>query len=221
MSRDLWGELDDYLEARLTTVDERLSQVLEANAQAGLPPHDVSLLQGKFLSLLARIHGAQRVLEIGTLGGFSTIWLARAVAPDGSVVTLEVNPQHAAVAQQNLEQQECAEVVQIRIGDALETLADIHQANEPPFDFVFIDADKSRNAEYLEWSLKLTTPKAVIVIDNVVRSGDVLDAELDDPSVQGVRAVMDAVQQRPELSATALQTVGSKGHDGFVMILVD
>lgn len=221
MTEQLWDELDKYFEARLTSQDDDLTSVLEANAAAGLPAHDVSLLQAKFLHLLARIHGAQCVLEIGTLGGYSTIWLARAVAPRGHVTTLELNPEHAAVARQNLEQHDCASLVQVLVGDAQESLAALHENQESPFDFVFIDADKARNREYLEWSLRLVADKAVIIIDNVVRSGDILDGASDDPSVQGVQAVLEALQGSREVAATALQTVGRKGHDGFLMVLVD
>jgi len=193
-----------------------LDAALAAGAAAGLPPHGVSPLQGRLLELLARLHGASSILELGTLGGYSTIWLARALPEGGRLVTLEANPHYAELARANVARAGLAEVVDVRVGPALETLPTL----AGPFDLVFIDADKRSNPEYLEWALRLTRAGSLIVADNVVRGGAVADAQSDDPSVVGVRRFLDLVAAEPRLSATVIQTVGEKGHDGFALALV-
>jgi predicted O-methyltransferase YrrM len=209
-----WDDVDRYFHQHLIGDDPALDGALERAAAAGLPAHDVAPNQGKLLYLLARMCGARRVLELGTLAGYSTIWLARA-APD--VVTLELLPEHAAVAEENLRAAGLAERVTIVTGDALEALARL----EEPFDLVFLDADKQRNAEYLEHALRLTRPGGVIVADNVVRDGAVADGDSDDARVIGVRRFTEALGAAAGVTATAVQTVGSKGWDGFVLALVD
>ncbi len=216
-----WGRVDDHLARALLPADEVLEQVLAENRAAGLPPIDVSPLQGAFLTLLARITGARRVLEIGTLGGYSTIHLARGLAAGGRVVTCEFEPRHAEVARRNVERAGLAGVVDVRVGAALQTLPQLEQEGLGPFDLVFIDADKGGYPQYLEWALRLTRPGSVVVGDNVVRRGRVADPAVTDPAVTGVRTFLDAVGAHPRLRATALQTVGAKGWDGFAIAVVD
>jgi predicted O-methyltransferase YrrM len=211
-----WRAVDDFITGMLVGPDPALDAALAANRAAGLPPIDVSPAQGKLLHLLARAIGARRVLEIGTLGGYSTIWLGRALGPDGRVVTLEREPRHAAVAADNLARAGLAEQVDIVVGPALETLPDL----DGPFDLVFVDADKPSNAAYLAHALRLSRPGALIVVDNVVRDGRVADPTDDDPAVVGSRRLTEALAAEPRLSATELQTVGSKGYDGFALALV-
>jgi predicted O-methyltransferase YrrM len=211
-----WRAVDDFITGMLVGPDPALDAALAANRAAGLPPIDVSPAQGKLLHLLARAIGARRVLEIGTLGGYSTIWLGRALGPDGRVVTLEREPRHAAVAADNLARAGLAEQVDIVVGPALETLPDL----DGPFDLVFVDADKPSNAAYLAHALRLSRPGALIVVDNVVRDGRVADPTDDDPAVVGSRQLTEALAAEPRLSATELQTVGSKGYDGFALALV-
>ena len=213
-----WSAVDAYIADQLIEPDPVLDQALAANAAGGLPPHDVAPNQGKLLHIFALMTGARRVLEIGTLGGYSTIWLARAVADGGTVVTLEANPAHARIATANIAAANLAQVVDLRIGPALESLPQL--ANEPPFDLIFIDADKPNNPFYLAWALKLSRPGTVIIGDNVVRGGAVTDPHSADASVQGVRRFFDLIKDEPRLTATALQTVGTKGWDGFVIALV-
>jgi predicted O-methyltransferase YrrM len=220
MPQDQWTAVDRYLVSALLPADDALADALRANAAAGLPAIDVAPNQGKLLHLVARIQGARAILEIGTLGGYSTIWLARALPPDGRLVTLEAEAKHAEVARANVARAGLASVVEIRVGRALETLPLLAKEGRGPFDLVFIDADKPKNPEYLEWALRLTRPGSVIVVDNVVRAGDILDATSDDPRVQGTRRLFDALARESRLSATAIQTVGSKGHDGFVLARV-
>jgi predicted O-methyltransferase YrrM len=220
MPQDQWTAVDRYLVSALLPADDALAEALRANAAAGLPAIDVAPNQGKLLHLVARIQGARAILEIGTLGGYSTIWLARALPPDGRLVTLEAEAKHAEVARANVARAGLASVVEIRVGRALETLPLLAKEGRGPFDLVFIDADKPKNPEYLEWALRLTRPGSVIVVDNVVRAGDILDATSDDPRVQGTRRLFDALARESRLSATAIQTVGSKGHDGFVLARV-
>lgn len=217
MTQDRWTAIDRYLADRLLPADPALDAALADGAAAGLPAIDVSPPQGKLLHLLARIHGARTILELGTLGGVSTIWLARALPAGGRLVTLEVDPRHAAVARGNLERAGVADVVDVRVGPALETLPEL----TGPFDLVFIDADKRNTGEYLDRALELTRPGSLIVADNVVRAGGVLDADGDDPGIRGIRAFFDRVAAEPRLSGTAIQTVGSKGHDGFALLLVE
>ena len=211
-----WSEVDALLESRLLPDDPVLEDVLRASAEAGLPSHDVSPLQGRLLELLARLRGARAILEIGTLGGYSTIWLARALPPDGRLVTLELDAHRAAVARENLERAGLADRVEVIAGPALDTLARL----DGPFDLVFVDADKESSADYLAWALRLSRPGTLIVADNVVRGGAVADAESEDPRVVGVRRMLDAIAGEPRLTATGLQTVGVKGWDGLVLALV-
>ncbi|MFH8471781.1 O-methyltransferase [Streptomyces sp. NPDC018000] len=215
-----WTEVDDYFNGLLVGPDEALDAAVEASDKAGLPAIQVAANQGKLLNLLARLQGARTVLEIGTLGGYSTIWLARALPEGGKVVTLEADPAYAEVARANIERAGLADAVEIRVGRALDTLPELAKEGHGPFDVVFIDADKPSNPDYLAWSLKLTRPGSLIIADNVVRDGEVVDGGSDDPKVQGVRRFTELVAAEPTLSATALQTVGSKGYDGLMMALV-
>jgi len=212
--------VDRYLTDLLVGSDPALEATLEANAAAGLPPYDVSPNQGKLLHVLARGQGARRILEIGTLGGYSTIWLARALPPDGHLITLEVDPSYAAVARANLARAGLSEVAEVRVGSALETLPTIAAAGQGPFDLIFIDADKANNPQYLAWSLELSRRGSLIVVDNVVRNGAVIDAASNDPIVQGARRGLELLAAEPCVSATAIQTVGSKGWDGFAIAVV-
>jgi predicted O-methyltransferase YrrM len=200
-----WVDVDRYIAGRLIGDDPAIDR-------GGLPPHEVSPPQGALLELLARLVGARSILEIGTLAGYSTLWLARALPPGGRIVTLEASPDHAEVARHNL----AGLPVELIVGPALDTLPTL----AGPFDLVFIDADKRSNAEYLRWALRLSRPGTLIVADNVVRDGAVADAASEDPSVVGVRAFFDAVAAEPRLRATAIQTVGVKGYDGFALALV-
>lgn len=211
-----WSATDTYLADFLIGDDPALDAALEANAAAGLRPIDVAPVQGKFLHLLARIRGARRVLEIGTLGGYSTIWLARAVGESGHVTTLEYEPRHAEVARANLDRAGVGARVDIRVGAALDTLPDL----DGPFDLVFIDADKENNSNYVREALRLSRPGTVIVVDNVVRAGAISDPEDDDSKVRASRELLAVLAAEPRLDATALQTVGVKGWDGFALALV-
>jgi len=215
MSENTWAEVDDYLAAALLPPDPVLDEALAANAQGGLPAIDVAPTQGRFLHLLARIAGARRILEIGTLGGYSTIWLARALPPDGTVVTCEYFPAHAEVARANLDRAGVGERVEVRVGPALDTLPDL----AGPFDLVFVDADKEHNLDYLEHAIRLGRPGTVIVVDNVIRGGRVARAT-DDPRVEGSRRMFAALENDNRVDATALQTVGVKGYDGFLLAVV-
>jgi predicted O-methyltransferase YrrM len=220
MSQDLWTSIDAYLNAALLPADPALDAVLEASTAAGLPSIQVARNQGKLLHLLARIHGASRILEIGTLGGFSTIWLARALPEAGRLVTLELDPKHAQVARENFRRAALDHLITLHEGPALDSLTRLNNAGEAPFDFVFIDADKANIPAYFDHALALTRPGAVIVVDNIVRRGAVTDENSSDPSVQGVRQLLARLANEPRVSATALQTVGDKGHDGFVLAQV-
>jgi predicted O-methyltransferase YrrM len=217
---DDWEAVDTYLADVLIGRDDVLTDALATNADAGLPAIDVAPVQGKFLNLLARMVTARRVLEIGTLGGYSTVWLARAVGETGSVVTLEVDPAHAAVARTNLDRAGVGDRVQIVVGPALTTLSKVRTDDDTSFDLVFIDADKVNNAQYVEWAIVLGRPGTVIVVDNVIRGGSVVDEDSTDGGVQGARTVLDLLASHPHLDATALQTVGLKGWDGFALALV-
>ncbi len=215
-----WSEVDSYFTRTLIGSDPALEEALAANSAAGLPPIDVSAPQGKLIHLLARMMGARKALEIGALGGYSTIWLARALPADGKVITLELNPRNAEVARRNVARAGLEGKVEIRTGAALETLPKIEAEGLGPFDFVFIDADKTNNAAYLEWALRLSRPGTAIVIDNVVRSGGVADAESRDADAAGVRRMFELIAREKRLSATAIQTVGAKGWDGFALAIV-
>jgi len=215
-----WAAVDRYFTDLLVPPDEALEAALQSSDEAGLPPINVAPNQGKLLQLLARIAGARRILEIGTLGGYSTIWLARALPEDGCLVSLESDRHYAAVARANLERAGLGERVEVRLGRALDTLDALATAGAPPFDLVFIDADKRSNPQYLEYALRFSRPGTLIIGDNVVRNGRVTDAGCDDADVQGVRRFCEMMAQHPRLSATAIQTVGSKGWDGFSLALV-
>ncbi|KAI8331834.1 O-methyltransferase [Chlamydoabsidia padenii] len=218
-TQETWTAVDKYFEGLFTKDDpESANQVSEA---AGLPPHNVSPTQGKFLNLICKLMKARRVLEIGTLGAYSTIWLARALPDDGVVVTLESNENHARVARQNIDHANLAHRVELKVGPALRTLPTL--VSEDPFDLVFIDADKVNNKHYYEWALKLTRPGSVIIMDNVVRNGDVIRADLEEQneSIRGTREFNKAVSIDSRVSATALQTIGVKGYDGFAFLLVN
>jgi predicted O-methyltransferase YrrM len=215
-----WTEVDSYLTETLIPADAILEAALAANAAAGLPSIDVSPTQGKWLHLLAKIKGATRILEIGTLGGYSTIWLARALPPAGRLITMEYEPKHAAVAQQNIARAGLSHLVEIRIGAAADSLAKLHAEDPTPFDLIFIDADKPNNPTYLEWALKFSRTGTLIVVDNVIRDGKIADPNDPDPSITGTRTMFEMLAANPRVSATALQTVGSKGYDGFAIALV-
>ena len=217
----LWGRVDDYIEDKLVQEDAALGAVLAANTAAGLRPIDVSAAQGKLLHLLVRMSGARRVLEIGTLGANSTIWMAKALPPDGQVVTLEYEPHHAAVALQNIQRSGLADRIEVRVGAAADTLPVLAAELAEAFDFIFIDADKPSNTTYLEWAVRLGRPGTVIVLDNVVRDGELIDANSTDRNVRGSRDALDFIASHPRLSATALQTVGGKGYDGFALMILD
>lgn len=216
MNENSWSEVDQYLVSLLAPSDEALDKALSDSDDAGLPQIAVAPNQGKFLQLLATMQKAQRILEIGTLGGYSTIWLARALPAGGQLVTLEANPKHAAIAQANIERAGLSPIIDLRLGPALETLPQL----VGPFDLIFIDADKEHNAEYFRSAVKLSHRGSLIVIDNVVRDGDVIDAQSDDPTVKGTRRLFEAMAAEPRVTATAIQTVGRKGYDGLAIALV-
>jgi predicted O-methyltransferase YrrM len=216
----LWDDVDEYFSANLSPDDETLQAALRDSEAAGLPQIAVSPSQGKFLQLLAEIQGARHILEIGTLGGYSTIWLARALPADGRLISLEYSAKHAEVATRNIARAGLDKVVEVRVGPALESLPKLADENPPPFDLVFIDADKANNPHYVEWSLRLTSTGSLIVVDNVVRGGRVLDTDSDAPDVRGTRAAIELIGSHPRLNGTAIQTVGSKGYDGFALARV-
>ncbi|KVL25346.1 O-methyltransferase [Burkholderia sp. MSMB1835] len=220
MDQDRWNQVDAYFSATLVPSDAVLDAALAASDAAGLPAINVAPNQGKLLQLLATIRGARRILEVGTLGGYSTIWLARALPPGGSLVTLELNPAHAQVATQNIARAGFAAVVSVVVGSAKDSLARLVEAGEAPFDFVFIDADKDNNAVYLDAALKLSRPGTVIVVDNVVRNGRVADPGNREPDVVGVRDGFARLAAEAALMTTAVQTVGQKGWDGFSISIV-
>jgi predicted O-methyltransferase YrrM len=220
VSEDAWSAVDRYIADHLISANEAQAETLRANASAGLPAIDVSAPQGKFLSLLARAVGARRILEIGTLGGCSTVWFARALPPGGKIVTIEFEPKHAEVARKNIAREGLSDRVDLRVGAGLDVLPTLEGEGADPFDFSFIDADKGNNANYFKWALQLSRPGALIVVDNVVREGAVLDPNGADPTGQGARALFEAVKAEPRVTATAIQTVGSKGWDGFLMAQV-
>ncbi|MFB5746173.1 O-methyltransferase [Cedecea sp. P7760] len=213
-----WSDVDEYLVSALIPSDTVFQQILDNNHAAGLPAHDVAPNQGKFLQLLVEITGARKILEIGTLGAYSSVWMARALPADGKLVTLEADPRHAEVAQKNIKLAGLEKTIELHIGPAAQTLA--HLGNEAPFDLIFIDADKPNNPVYLEWALKYSRPGTLIIGDNVVRDGEVANPDSDDDRVQGVRTFIEMMGNHTGLSVTALQTVGSKGWDGFTLARV-
>jgi len=217
---DPWSAADCFLENCLIPADPALAACIEANARAGLPGIDVSPLQGKFLALLAQVQGARRILEIGTLGAFSTIWLARTLPADGRLVTLELNPKHAEFARRNLQTASLGDKVELIEGPAVDSLARLHRENRGPFDFIFIDADKTGYPDYLAWALKLSRPGTLLVADNVVRQGQIADPINPDANVCAARNFIELAAAEPRLSTTVLQTVGKKGHDGFLIARV-
>jgi predicted O-methyltransferase YrrM len=220
MNQDQWTAVDRYLTELLVPPDPALDEALEDSAAAGLPLINVSPCLGKLLFLLAKLAGARRILEIGTLGGYSAIWLARALPPGGRLVTLELDARYAAVARRNFARAGLSDVIDLRLGPALDTLPQLASAGVSPFDLVFIDADKRSYSEYLSWAIRLARSGTLIVADNVVRQGAIIDASSDNGGVIGVRRFNAAVAADPRLTATAIQTVGVKGYDGFAIVLV-
>ncbi|RUX21169.1 O-methyltransferase [Mesorhizobium sp. M2A.F.Ca.ET.042.01.1.1] len=221
MSSKTWAAVDDYIVSSLFEADPVLDAVLRANRDQGLPAIDVSPAQGKLLSLLVRIRGAKTVLEVGTLGGYSTIWMARGLPADGKVVTLELDPHHARVARSNFERAGVSGKVDLRIGSALQSLAALVDENAGPFDLIFIDADKPNNPNYLDWAMKLSRSGTVIVCDNVIRDGAVVKKNSGDVNVEGARAAFSFIGGEKRLDGTAIQTVGAKGYDGFAIAIVE
>jgi predicted O-methyltransferase YrrM len=219
MTQRVWNDVDDYINGMLIGPDEALDGAIAAGDAADIPPIYVAPNQGKMLNLIARVHGASKILEFGTLAGYSTIWLARALPAGGKLITLEADPRHAEVAAGNIAAAGLADRVEIRIGKALDTLPSLD--DEGPFDLFFIDADKINNPNYVRWALDHSRPGTVIIVDNVVRSGLVVDADSTDPSVVGTRELFAFLAKEPRLSATVVQTVGSKGYDGFALVLVE
>lgn len=220
MSETLWTSVDKYITDLLVPADPALDAALEASDAAGLPQIAVAPNQGKLLQLLARLQGAKKILELGALGGYSTIWLARALPADGRLISLEADPKHAEVARANVKRAGLAEIVDVRLGRALDTLPQLVAEGAGPFDLVFIDADKQNIPAYFAFSLKLSHRGSLIIVDNVVRKGVVIDDKSADPDVQGVREFNRLLAAEPRVSATEIQTVGSKGHDGFALALV-
>lgn len=221
MSQDLWSAVDRYITNSLVPADAALDAALQAANDAGLPQINVAPNQGKLLMILALSMGARSILEIGTLGGYSTLWLARALPEDGSLVTLELDPKHAQVATASIANAGFADKVSVRVGAALDTLALLAEENRGPFDLVFIDADKANIPGYFEWALKLTRPGSLIITDNVIRQGAVADPTSTDPNVNGVQRFFEMLTSDPRVTATAIQTVGSKGYDGFALAYVN
>jgi predicted O-methyltransferase YrrM len=220
MSQKTWAAVDDYIGEKLLPDDPVLEAVLATNREHGLPAIDVSPAQGKLLYLLAKMNCAKRILEIGTLGGYSTIWLARALSAGGKVVTLELDLRHAEVARANMERAGLSKAVELRVGPALDSLAALSREGAEAFDFIFIDADKPNNHDYLTWAMKLARPGTVIVCDNVIRDGAVVKEKSGDPNVEGARAAFDFIGGSEQLEGTAIQTVGTKGYDGFAIAIV-
>jgi len=221
MTQEHWSAVDRYLTDLVVPPDPVLDAALRASDAAGLPAINVAPNQGKLLHVLALLCGARAILEIGTLGGYSTIWLARALPPDGTLITLEYDPRHAEVAAANLARAGLTDRVEIRVGAALDTLPQLDKEERGPFDLIFIDADKVNNPDYFGWALRLSRPGSLIVVDNVVRHGAVADPTVDDPRVLGTRRVLELMAAEPRVTATAIQTVGSKGHDGIAIAVVN
>lgn len=220
MDEELWRDVDEYLVSHLLPQDEALDEALASSETAGLPRINVAANQGKLLELLATIQGARRILEIGTLGGYSTIWLARSLPPDGVLLSLELETVNADVARANIARAGLESLVEVRVGPAARSLRELIAAGTEPFDFIFIDADKEGYPEYLELTVRLSRSGTVIVADNVVREGEVINPESSDSRVQGVRQFLDAASRNERLDGTAIQTVGAKGYDGFALFVV-
>lgn len=220
MSREVWSAVDNYFAAMFAPEDSALTAALDSIVAAGMPSISVSAMQGKLLHTLVRSHNARRILEIGTLGAYSTIWMARALPADGRIITLEIDPKHAEVARANLARAGLSQKAEIRLGAAIQTLPQLAANGEGPFDLVFIDADKASTADYVNWALKLTRPGSVIIVDNVVRNGGVVDPNSTDPNVQGIQRGMAALTAAPNLVTTVMQLVGSKGYDGMTLSVV-
>jgi predicted O-methyltransferase YrrM len=221
VSLEQWTEVDRYISDHLAPGDEGLDGAQRAAKEAGLPPISVSAAQGKLLQILVQLQHAKTVLEIGTLGGYSTIWMARALPEGGRLISLEIDPKHAEVATASLEKAGLADKVEVRVGAAIDTLPTLAAEGVGPFDLVFIDADKASNADYLAWALKLSRQGTMIIVDNVVRNGAVLDAETENADIVGTRRLFEALAAEGRLNATAIQTVGVKGYDGFMIAVVD
>jgi predicted O-methyltransferase YrrM len=220
MAQEQWTAVDSYVEKLFIAPDFALEAALDASKAAGLPTINVSPAQGKLLHLLARVQGARKILELGTLGGYSTIWLARALPPDGRLISLEIDPKRAEIARANIARAELANVVEIRLGRAADSLQQLVAEGRAPFDLIFIDADKPGYAEYLTWCLKLSRPGTLIIADNVVRKGAVADPGSADENVQGIRKFNEALASEKRVTTTVVQTVGCKGYDGLALILV-
>jgi predicted O-methyltransferase YrrM len=221
VSHERWSAVDRYISERLLTPDAALEHALQASTEAGLPPIAVSPPQGKLLNLLARIHGTRTILELGTLGAYSTIWLARALPPGGRLVTIEAEPSYAEVARQNIAAAGLESIVDLRVGPALEQLPRLAAEDPERFDLIFIDADKESTPQYFTWALELVRPGSLIITDNVIRGGALIDPDCEDPRVEGMRRFHQLLAAEPRVSATTIQTVGSKGYDGFTLALVD
>ena len=217
----MWTAIDGYFAELLAPQDEQLKDALKAHRKAKLPAIAVSAVQGKFLHVLVRMTQAKRVLEIGTLGGYSTIWMARALPDDGRIVTLEFDPHHAEIARSNLRNAGLLKRADVRVGRALDSLPRLAKSSAGPFDLIFIDADKGNNPQYLEWAMKLSRPGTVIVVDNVAQHGRIIRKDSADTDIQGTRRCLEMMAREPRLSAVALQTVGVKGHDGFAIAVVE
>jgi predicted O-methyltransferase YrrM len=221
MTNETWTAVDDYFSKLLLSPDKSLEQAQSDSVAAGLPAIAVSPLQGKQLLMLAQMQNPKKILEIGTLGGYSTIWLARALPEDGRLVTCEFSPKHAEVAKANIARARLSHLVEVRVGPALDTLPVLAAEKRGPFDFIFVDADKRSNPGYFEWSLKLSRPGTVILVDNVVRDGTIADLKNADPDLVGTRRMHELIAAEPRVTATAIQTVGAKGYDGFTLIRVN
>jgi predicted O-methyltransferase YrrM len=220
MNQELWTDVDGYITDLIVRPDGALTAALETSEREGLPSINIAPNQGKFLQLLVQLRGARRVLEIGTLGGYSAIWLARGLVPGGRLITLEANPKYADVARRNIAQAGLADVVEIRVGPALETLSRLEAEKHGPFDVVFIDADKPNNPSYFEWAVKLSQKGTLIIVDNVIRGGTVVDSTSRDAGVLGTRQFNEALAHDKRVIGTEIQTVGVKGYDGFALALV-
>ncbi len=220
MPEEIWNKVDDYLDRMIVDQDHALLAALKDSEEADLPRINVSPPQGKMLHILARSLSAKRILEMGTLGAYSTIWLARALPDDGEMLSLEVNQKHAEVSRRNLERANLSKKVKIILGTALDSLSTLYKNGSKPFDFIFIDADKQNYPGYLDWAIKLSHPGSMIIVDNVVRKGSIIEAGNTDPNVKGVNEMLSKIRSYKNIIATAIQTVGVKGHDGFALIYV-